>query len=695
MKSIQKRLITFTLILVFLPFVLSNVFNYLYMSSKYEEEMEINNEQVANLIGTQVSEFLNKSYAVAETIAASGDIIQYNPKMQEASLKKSVERNNFFELLYVTNATGMQTARSSGECADRSQRVWFKEVNSTKQGYITNSYYSINGNLAVATIALPVSDNNGRYYGVLGADIKLDALQQIINTYSTKDRYAYIVDGSGAIVAHPDTTMVKELYNLKTMTKTVLAMDSSGNVLLDENGNQMTEEIQITLPKTMQEIVGLALQGQIGTASYKGTDNTDYISAYSYVKVPGNSSDWAVITVEKKSAAMQFIDNTTLFSLAFCLGAIALTAIVVSLFARNIAGPIRKSATYLEQIADGDFSIQIDPKMTNKKDEVGIIARGILAMKDSLNKLITSISQEAFSIEDKVSDVMDNVSLLNSNLESISATTEELAASTEESAAMSEGMSATTSDIEVAVQSIAENSQKGAQSARDISIRAEKVKSDTVLAQEKSLKILSETKGKLESAIQEAQAVEQINILTESIMEITEQTNLLALNAAIEAARAGESGRGFSVVADEIRRLAEQSKSAVAQIQEITTQVTLSVANLTDSSSSLLHYVDTDVDRDYKNMLSMANSYNEDAKFVDDLVTEFSATAEELLASVENILQGIDGVATAADESAQGTSDIASRVSEANMQAADIAEKVIQTISSADILKEQVMKFKL
>ncbi|MBO0563317.1 methyl-accepting chemotaxis protein, partial [Clostridium botulinum] len=167
------------------------------------------------------------------------------------------------------------------------------------------------------------------------------------------------------------------------------------------------------------------------------------------------------------------------------------------------------------------------------------------------------------------------------------------------------------------------------------------------------------TKVELERAIESSKVVEQINVLSESIMEITSQTNLLALNAAIEAARAGEAGKGFSVVADEIRKLAEQSKDTVTEIQSITVKVIESVKNLSDSSSNLLTFVSTDMDNDYKTMLNVADKYSEDASFVDTLVTDFSSTSEDLLASLQDVLKTIEGVAQAASEGAGGTTDIA------------------------------------
>jgi methyl-accepting chemotaxis protein len=265
----------------------------------------------------------------------------------------------------------------------------------------------------------------------------------------------------------------------------------------------------------------------------------------------------------------------------------------------------------------------------------------------------------------------------------------------EETAASSEEMSATSQEIERAAQSIAVRSQEGATAARDISIRAEQMKINFEASQKKGYMMFTGTKDQLEKAIEESKVVEQIHVLSNSIMQITEQTNLLALNAAIEAARAGESGRGFSVVADEIRRLAEQSKKTVTQIQDVTEKVIGSVNNLSISSKELLNFMTTDVTKDYEDMLEVTVKYSEDANFVDDLVTEFSSTSEELLASIENILTAIDGVAIAADESASGTTDIAGRVSEVTIKSSEVMEQVIKSKESANNLKAEISKFKI
>ncbi len=178
-------------------------------------------------------------------------------------------------------------------------------------------------------------------------------------------------------------------------------------------------------------------------------------------------------------------------------------------------------------------------------------------------------------------------------------------------------------------------------------------------------------------------------------MNITEQTNLLALNAAIEAARAGEAGRGFSVVAEEIRKLAEQSKDTVTQIQDITEKVIKAVNRLSSSSSGLLRFMSVDVNNEFKAMLEVTENYSADGQFIDNLVAEFNSISEGLLASIQEIIKIIDGVSVASSESADGIMEITDKVMHVNNKSNEVMNYALQSKGSAENLKQEVEKFKI
>ena len=204
-----------------------------------------------------------------------------------------------------------------------------------------------------------------------------------------------------------------------------------------------------------------------------------------------------------------------------------------------------------------------------------------------------------------------------------------------------------------------------------------------------------EIEKSLKRALEEAKVVEQIQVLSSSIMEITAQTNLLALNASIEAARAGEAGRGFAVVAGEIGNLAVQSRQTVEKIQEVTKSVTGAVGNLTKDAEKLLDYVATDVSQSYDTFEQVANDYNNDAKAVDGLITEFSAISEELLASVESIMTAMNEITVASEEVAKGTTNIAERSTDILQSSEVVVSEVSRSKEIAQSLRQEVQKFKV
>lgn len=385
-------------------------------------------------------------------------------------------------------------------------------------------------------------------------------------------------------------------------------------------------------------------------------------------------------------------ERRTVFSAAAFIEGAILVALLIAIII-SIVKPLQKAIESLKQMEQGDFSHALDANLLKQQDDFGQLAVSLESMRTEVGRLIGAVKEEALEITSMVQEIDENITALDEEIESVSATTEELAAGMEETAASSEEINAMSHEIESAAKSIAVRSQDGATEADGIRERAVSIKTTTDENDRRTKQVHGEINSGLTKALEDIKVVDQIEVLAESIMEITGQTNLLALNASIEAARAGEAGKGFAVVADEIRVLAEQSKAAVVHIQDVTQNVVGAVENLANGAKQLLEFVGTDVVQNLAEFSQIADSYSQDAERVDSLVTDFSASSEELLASINGVMDAITEVSKAATEGATGTSDIAEKTGVVVTRASEIKEKAAAAHASADELQKNVERF--
>lgn len=381
--------------------------------------------------------------------------------------------------------------------------------------------------------------------------------------------------------------------------------------------------------------------------------------------------------------------------LAFVILLSLVIAIIASvLIILSITRPIGKLKRSLINLAEsgGDLTAKIE---LNSKDEIGDLAAAVNKFIGNIREIMVEVHNDSEKVAQSSNKVSELLSSLRASVEETSINIERLSVGMEETAATAEEVGSSTNSIQLNAEFLAQKSQSGSDEARTISSRASQLKNSALLSSSNAQELYKKTKESLDAAIIKAKNVNKINVLSNSILEISEQTNLLALNAAIEAARAGESGRGFAVVADEVRKLAEISKGTVDDIKKAVTEVIFSVEELTQGYTKIMGFIDTSISKDYSVMIETGEKYSNDAAFVDNLVSDISGTAQQLAATVEDILKAVEDVAITVNDGAEGTMQMSERVADIFQKVNEVQGYTDISSNAADELKASIGKFKI
>ncbi|RDU21968.1 methyl-accepting chemotaxis protein [Anaerosacchariphilus polymeriproducens] len=472
------------------------------------------------------------------------------------------------------------------------------------------------------------------------------------------------------------------IYVLDTVTDVA---DATLGDVVNETEVMDTKELLETLSK--------------GTNNYSIDKTKEYgtiLSCYTPIK----SDDGKVIGVLSLDLKMKEVIKDAVRSIMKVVGIILLLCIFMSVFMyyildKHISKPILQFAGNLEVITKGDFSNSLPKSLCEGKSEIAKLAKAFERMRLYICELITNIRAEADTIRNAIEQVNLETDKLNYEIKGAADITNQLAGGMENTSYSAQSIEHASNEIAEVARNIAMRSQEGVEHSTNITERARETQRGVENSILEANKIRTEINAQLSEAFSRIEVLDKISVLSEAIMSITSQTNLLALNASIEAARAGESGRGFAVVANEIGTLANQSQKNVLEIQEVLEEVYTATKFLTDSARFSLSFIENEVFKDYNKLSDVAMNYNNDAAFVNELVSDFSATSEELLASIENILNAISQVTEASEEGTAGTKNIVDRNKTIILNSNNVTKEMSTVINSINALLEHTSKFRV
>ncbi|SMB96638.1 methyl-accepting chemotaxis sensory transducer with Cache sensor [Desulfonispora thiosulfatigenes DSM 11270] len=644
-NSIASKIILPVSMCIILGFLVLVSFNLIGIEKVGWQGAERAGTEATDAASSKIEAILQKHVGIVTSLANSRDVINFGAITGERSPSVYTEKSEYQQYLHTIKDIS-KTDKNIGNiyfASEKSQnffdvnestqdaefrndnRSWYTEGKQADKVHFTKPYVDGVTGKDVLSITAPVYQDSN-YLGLIVMDIFLSDIKEIVNAIKPYEGgYAFLLDQTGTVIAHPEESLI-----------------------MTDNLTKETGKLGEIYTKMIAGDTGWDLAEHNGVGQY-------------YFYEPVELTNWSVGVIIPEEVIKGPIKKQTNFAIMICLIILALLVAIIYFVVRRLIKPIKDLSKVTDEVANGNLAVQVN---SEGNDEIGKLSENFGKMILNLRELVQEVMGGAEELSRSSEELAATTQEINAQADNINSSTQQIAAGMEETTATTEEIAASAQDLNTIALRLSDKANEGNRVLKDIELKAEKIKTNATNSEKVVTELYGEKQQIILKAIEDGKVVSEIGNMAKIISDIAGQTNLLALNAAIEAARAGEHGKGFAVVADEVRKLAEQSGETVAKIHNVINLVQESFTNLSTNASGILEFIDEKVLGDYKELVEISKEYENDAELIGGMIKDFVANTEQILSSTEQTSSAMEEVAATVEESNAGTQEISNNINE-------------------------------
>lgn len=649
---------------------ISGFLNYRVEQAKVLANAREANYTLAANVGEQVWKYVEQTISTVKTSISTMNIHTMTPLDRQTSLIQIINNNQQIKHVHLTDANGIVLVSTDASTVGKSaaDKEWFQRAVKGMR-YMSNLKLDPSSNIPMVTIAMPIANVYRSETSIVAFDLRMDVLGRDLIKYQKVGRSGevFLVDAQGDLLAHPD-------YNTVSVND-FKAIPSVVNVL----------QVKAKPVTTNGESVDFNQQEL--TTRYDNVSGEAVIAGYA----KNLDSGWSVVSEQQYSEIVE-ATHAALNRLLVSMGIFILIGITIGfLAARSFTRPIQGLIGSAQRIKEGDLTVTVAVDANN---ELGILQGAFSEMVSSLSELIRNVNLSTGMIKEVSQELNQNAELTADASSHISGIIERVAQGTQGQIANVEQGNAAITQMAASLKGVEENSlimlkssEKASAMAQDGSRNVEKI----VGIMDSINRIVSSTSHLVGNL---SQHIGEIGTIVEFIKKISDQTNLLALNASIEAARAGEHGRGFTVVANEVKNLADQSKSASEEINKKIGAIQSETQNIVTTMGQSI----ADIQKETRVVHETADSFMSiiaESQSVTQEIRAFTESLKELTQGMESVEDSIQGIMTVSEETSAEAQNVLANVQEQNAAIHHITESVDGLVMMANELDAVVSRFNL